>query len=786
FAFNGCSGLTGSLTLPNTVTTIGDAAFQSCSGFTGSLMLPNSVTTINGFAFNGCSGLTGSLTLPNSVTTIGNSAFADCNGLTGSLTLPNTVTTISNYAFNGCSGLTGSLTLPNTVTTIGSGTFYGCSGFTGSLTIPTSVTTIGEYAFGSCSGFTGALTIPTSVTSIGNYAFRNCTGLTDIYTEAINPPSIAAETFLNVPITAVHVPCGSESAYQSAAYWSSFTITSDFFTVSVQANDDAMGTANILQANTCTDNTAIIEATANPGYRFVQWNDGNTDNPRTVTVTQDITYTAEFEAEQYAVSVESNDATMGVVSGSGSYAYNSTATISATANTGYRFVQWNDGNTDNPRTVTVTSDISYTAEFEAEQYAVSVESGDITMGTVSGSGSYAYNSTATISATANTGYRFVQWNDGNTDNPRTVIVTSDITYTAEFEVAGTAATSGATGDCVWTITGTSGDYTLTISGTGAMGSYNNGSDVPWYSYSSDIKTLAIEEGVTNVGKSAFQNCGSLTSVTISESVTSIEDFAFQACGSLTSITIPSGVRSIGYRTFAFCYNLTSVTNLNSTPQDINDLFVFLDVDLSKATLYVPAGSVEAYKAAEVWKNFGIIGTYDDENVQVDPAVHSVTITWPAVQEATGYLIIIYSDANRTQEVTRLELDINGQLILRSDTPLSYTLMGLLAGTQYYYTLTSYDSEDEVLTAYAGEFNSLPTGIDNLVIGSAIRIYPNPVAERFRIDGIGGSTQIIITDVHGQTVLQQTVKSDESVFVGHLPKGIYLVRANGKTFKIVKN
>ena len=70
-AFRGCSGLTGSLTIPDSVTTIEGGAFSKCSGFTGSLTIPDSVTTIGENAFDGCSGFTGSLTIPDSVTTIG-------------------------------------------------------------------------------------------------------------------------------------------------------------------------------------------------------------------------------------------------------------------------------------------------------------------------------------------------------------------------------------------------------------------------------------------------------------------------------------------------------------------------------------------------------------------------------------------------------------------------------------------------------------------------------------------------------------------------------------------
>ena len=91
------------------------------------MTIPNSVTTIGDFAFCGCTGLT-SMTIPNSVTTIGYDAFCGCTGLT-SMTVPNSVTTIGCYAFSGCTGLT-SMTIPNSVTTIGYDAFEGCTGLT--------------------------------------------------------------------------------------------------------------------------------------------------------------------------------------------------------------------------------------------------------------------------------------------------------------------------------------------------------------------------------------------------------------------------------------------------------------------------------------------------------------------------------------------------------------------------------------------------------------------------------------------------------------------------------
>lgn len=175
-SFEGCKQLTGELVLPESIISIGKRAFSECSGFNGTLIIPSSVNTIEALTFYGCSGFNGTLTIPRSVNTIGEGAFAECSGFTGSLTIPSSVSTIGEYAFRGCSGFTGSLTIPSSVKTIEKYTFYGCSGFNGTLIIPNSVNTIEEGAFRACSGFTGPLTIPNSVNTIGEEAFFGCSG----------------------------------------------------------------------------------------------------------------------------------------------------------------------------------------------------------------------------------------------------------------------------------------------------------------------------------------------------------------------------------------------------------------------------------------------------------------------------------------------------------------------------------------------------------------------------------------------------------------------------------
>ena len=216
-AFKDCSGLT-SVTIPNSVISIGEDAFRGCSGLT-SVTIGNSVTNIGGGAFQDCSGLT-SVTIPNSVTSIGRSAFygtgiynnsADgvfyvgkwvCNykgkmPANTNLVLQEGTLGIADYAFSRCPGLT-SVVIPNSVTSIGKGAFYGCSGLT-SVTIPNSVTSIGDDAFYGCSGLTSVtfhckeirswfrgisaikeIVIGKEVESIGSEAFSRCSGLTSV------------------------------------------------------------------------------------------------------------------------------------------------------------------------------------------------------------------------------------------------------------------------------------------------------------------------------------------------------------------------------------------------------------------------------------------------------------------------------------------------------------------------------------------------------------------------------------------------------------------------------
>lgn len=173
--------------------------------------------------YNSCNGLT-SLTIPSSVTSIGEIAFEGCSGLT-SLALSEGLKSIGDAAFSGCSGLT-SVIIPSSVKSIGKYAFCGCSDLT-SVAIPSGVTYIGSYAFMGCSELT-LITIPSSVTYIGSYAFKECIGLTSVVVEASTPIEITDVVFNYCTGCTLYVPSGNKAAYQAASGWKNFSVIKEY------------------------------------------------------------------------------------------------------------------------------------------------------------------------------------------------------------------------------------------------------------------------------------------------------------------------------------------------------------------------------------------------------------------------------------------------------------------------------------------------------------------------------------------------------------------------------
>ena len=442
-AFSGCSSLT-SVTIPNSVTSIGISAFSDCSGLT-SITIPNSVTSIGKSAFSDCSSLT-SVTIPNSVTSIGGSAFLGCIGLT-SVTIPNSVTSIRDNAFYGCSGLT-SVTIPNSVTSIGENAFSGCSGLT-SVTIPTGVTSIGVGVFSNCSDLTSInvasgnthyssidgvlyncvqdtlilcpeaktlVTIPNSVTAIGDQAFAGCRGLTSV-TIPNSVTSIGDWAFYVSGLTSVTIGNGVTSIGDRA-----FMFCSSLTSVTIGDNVTAIGDWAFYN---CYRLTSIII-------------------PNNVTTIGNLAFSG---CQLYSITIGNNVTTIGNSAFSGFSGFDSisvrcsaaippsldsicfnyspssliyTLTVPCGSLDAYELSDWN---------IVFAGHISEELPFELN-VSVNVS----TFGSIAISAGESCNEKI-ITATPESCYRFVAWNDGNTNNPRTIRVTQDTTLTANFERA---------------------------------------------------------------------------------------------------------------------------------------------------------------------------------------------------------------------------------------------------------------------------------------------------------------------------------------------------------------
>ena len=299
-AFSNCRGLT-SLVIPNSITSIATGAFDSCRNLESI-----SVETNNSSydSRNNCNAIieTNSNTLivgckntliPNSVTAIGAHAFYGQDIV--SLYIPNSVTSIGNSAF--VYSTINSITIPNSVTTIGRGAFQSCSSLA-SVVIPDMVSIIEEYTFNWCSSL-ASVTIGVSVSSIKNNAFSN-SGLSALTVLAETPPAIiGSNVFGDVGMDIqVYVPCGTTTTYQTASGWSEFANYQELecpsYEITTTANPTNGGTitgsGTYTQGATCT-----LIATPVTGYSFVNWTEGGQ------AVSTDATYSFEVTAARNLV-----------------------------------------------------------------------------------------------------------------------------------------------------------------------------------------------------------------------------------------------------------------------------------------------------------------------------------------------------------------------------------------------------------------------------------------------------------------------------------------------------
>ena len=232
-------------------------------------------------------------------------------------------------------------------------------------------------------------------------------------------------------------PRAEISVFHDVNVTANFAINTYTLAYTAGANGSITGTTP-QTVNHNTNGTAVTAVPAS-GYRFVDWSDGSTTNPRTdSSVTANLSVTANFAINTYTLTYEASEDGFltGTLSQTVASGGNGTA-VTAVPATGFAFVEWNDGSTDNPRTDSnVTADAVLVAYFARDSYTLTYlagANGSIT-GTTSQTVNPNTNGTA-VTAVPATGYRFVNWSDGSTTNPRTDSnVTADVSVTANFVI----------------------------------------------------------------------------------------------------------------------------------------------------------------------------------------------------------------------------------------------------------------------------------------------------------------------------------------------------------------
>ena len=308
-AFSGCADITG-VVMPATLTEIGAYAFYQCGGIRGVLTIGENIVSIGRSAFYGCSGITRVQFNATACESMGGNksttAFGNCRSLTSISFGPN-VKIIPDYAFYGMDLLQCEWQMPRDLEMVGEFAFAYCYSIYGKLVLPQGVRKVGANAFAQCHSLHG-VELPQRLSRIENRAFYQCINMREITALAMNPPMLNGEVFGGVKRSIqLNVPCISVDRYAQADEWSTFPNRKaiepcklDIYTAVSDPQSGTVTGAGSYRIGTTATLTAICKA----GYSFKGWMDGNTDNPRTVTVDDTVTYVAIMQKTEVIREVE--------------------------------------------------------------------------------------------------------------------------------------------------------------------------------------------------------------------------------------------------------------------------------------------------------------------------------------------------------------------------------------------------------------------------------------------------------------------------------------------------
>ncbi|MBK8475641.1 MAG: leucine-rich repeat domain-containing protein [Opitutaceae bacterium] len=585
------------------VTAIGDRAFYDLY-YVLSVTIPDSVTSIGPYAFYGCRGLTSikvsvtnpayasvdgvlfnkalstllqypavktqsSYSIPDGVTSVGDRAFYDCYYVF-SVTIPDSVTSIGTYAFYGCRGLTG-INVAGTNSAFASvdGVLFNktletlilhpSSRTQTSFAIPASVTAIEDSAFQNCFYLT-SITIPSSVTRIEGLAFNNCMSLTSIDVAMANSAytSVDGVLFTKALTSLLRFPQGKTqtsfevangvSAIGGSAFAGCFRLTS----ITIPAGVTAIGDSAFEYCGSLTTITLPNSVTSIGDSAFRGCN-GLTN----ITISNAITTLGDRAFEDCSgltsITIPVGVTTIGDSSFRNCNALTNFTIPNAVTSIGRKAFEGCTRLTS----MSVPNSVTFIAggAFAGCRSLTSITIPD----TVTSIGNSTFNDCGSLTSitipnrvTSIGDWAFSGCGLSSITIPNSVTAIGDRAFATCYRLTSitipssvTSIGSGAFYHC-YRLTSITIPDSVTSIGNNAFEACNA------------LTGIAIPNSVTAIGKSTFFRCGALASVTIPASVTVIGDYAFMDSG-LTSVTIPGSVTSIGDSAFEYCGRLTSIT-----------------------------------------------------------------------------------------------------------------------------------------------------------------------------------------------------------------------------------